>query len=288
MAASSVVWGFEGTTGRALVPSQLQLLETAAASPRALALRLDRWQRLPVGELPRLLRIELSRPLPSRPPGREAPPLFTLPSLPAGEYRLHLSSEMPRGWVMVGIARDQFSLQTIPMPAPPIDVRFGLPVRSLLVRGDEEARRTIRALAVEPIRVFRPAERLTGEVARRAVRYGATTVFFLDDRSFPEPEAFWVAGARSSTVVLQADTARPSAALHLRNGPNENRIALEAGGWRQDLQMTPGEQRTVDVPLDAVRGGRVVTVSTSAGFRPSEHDSASRDNRFLGVWVKVE
>ena len=59
--------------------------------------------------------------------------------------------------------------------------------------------------------------------ARTAVRYGQSTVFFLDDRSFPEPEAFWVGGARSSSFAIQTDDARPVASMLLRNGPLPNR-----------------------------------------------------------------
>ena len=58
-------------------------------------------------------------------------------------------------------------------------------MRAIVVRGDEQARRTVRALTIEPVSIVPAASRLTDDYARRAVRYGATTVFFLDDRSFP-------------------------------------------------------------------------------------------------------
>jgi hypothetical protein len=38
--------------------------------------------------------------------------------------------------------------------------------------------------------------------------------------------------------------------------------------------------------MDRVRGGQTLRVETSAGFRPSEQDPGSRDQRFLGVWIK--
>ena len=112
-------------------------------------------------------------------------------------------------------------------------------------------------------------------------------VYFLDERSFPEPEAFWVGGSRDSTVVIQPDVVRSSAAVRLRNGPIDNRVTLETGTWRHVLQMGAGEEQQVEVPLDAGRGGSVLRLEASAGFRPSEHDPGSRDQRFLGVWVKV-
>jgi hypothetical protein len=53
------------------------------------------------------------------------------------------------------------------------------------------------------------------------------------------------------------------------------------------MQLGPGEERQVQVPLDPARGATHITISTSAGFRPSAADPKSRDARFLGVWVKL-
>jgi hypothetical protein len=41
------------------------------------------------------------------------------------------------------------------------------------------------------------------------------------------------------------------------------------------------------VPIDPTRGAALLTVSTTAGFRPSALDPNSRDDRFLGLWIKV-
>jgi hypothetical protein len=288
MVAASIVWAFEGASGRNIVPSQLRLLEAVAAERRVLAMALDEGSHIPAGDVAGRLRLALTRPTSTRPIGRETPPMFTLPPLPAGTYRLSVMSSAPRGWVMIGIARDQFALRTIQLPAAPFDLTFPLPVRGLLVRGDEDARGVVEGLLVEPIRIFRSSERLAGDMARRAVRYADTTAFFLDDRSFPEPEAFWIGGARSSTVALQADAARPTVRLVLRNGPVDNDVTLEAGGWRRSLRMQRQEEQHIEVPLLPASGAALLTVESKAGFRPSDVDPASRDQRFLGVWIKVD
>jgi hypothetical protein len=291
MLASSVVWAVQRTSGRTASPSQLQLLDTVASHDRAVAFQLDPPARMALADVPGRLRIELSRTPGRRPAAREVAPLFALPPLPAGEYRLTPVADDPRGWLMVGITRDPrdpFALRTVQLPVPPIDLRFPVTLRSLVVRGDEDAWRTVRGLIIEPIAVEPRERRLTGDLARRAVRYGSVTTYFLDDRSFPEPQAFWVGGARDSAVVVQPDAPATAVTLFLRNAPVENRVVLQAGDWRRVLEMAPGEEQRVQVPLEAARGAGLVRIEAGSGFRPSDREPASRDQRFLGVWVKVE
>ena len=54
------------------------------------------------------------------------------------------------------------------------------------------------------------------------------------------------------------------------------------------LALVPGEERRIQVPIDHQRGAALVTIAASAGFRPSAVDPKSRDDRFLGVYVKVQ
>ena len=54
---------------------------------------------------------------------------------------------------MIGVGRDQFAIRTAPIPNPPqpVHIRLPVPVRGLIIRGDEEARQTVRGLLVEPL-----------------------------------------------------------------------------------------------------------------------------------------
>ena len=190
---------------------------------------------------------------------------------------------------MIGIGRDQFALHTSPIPstAQSVQLRLPVPVRGIFVRGDEDARRTVRGLLVEPVSLL-PSRRFDSASARTAVRYGQSSVFFLDDRSFPEPEGFWVGGAVASSFAIQRDDAHPSVSMLLRNGPVANQATLESESVRSVLEFGPGEERRVTVPVDASRGAAFVTMSVKSGFRPSAQDASSRDDRFLGIWVKIE
>lgn len=290
MVAVSVAWALEGVSGRTTVASQLQLLGAVAGHPQAAALQLDPPARITAADLPARMQLEVSRRQARRPGTRDTPPLFALPQLPAGRYRLSVAGDDGRGWLMIGISRDPrdpFAVRTVPVAAGPIDLHFPVDVRGLAIRGDEDAWRAARTLTLQPVSVTRPSDRLSTDVARRAARYGDSLVYFLDDRSFPEPEAFWVGGGRDTTFVLQPDQAEPSATLRLRNAPVDNRVTVSVGGWRRALSLAPGEEQPVEIPLDGARGGALVRVESSSGFRPAERDPASRDQRFLGVWIKV-
>ena len=231
-------------------------------------------------------------PRPSTAPGGAGPndrPLYQVAAVPAGRYRLQPQGGATAGWLMVGIGRDQFSLNSGPLTNPPhaIDLDFPVDVRAIVVRGDEQARRTVRALTIEPVSIVPAASRLAPDTARRAVRYPNVNVYFLDDRSFPEPEAFWVGGQRSSTVTVQPDAGN-AVTLLLRNAPVDNQVTFESGAWREVLSLGPGEEWRLQIPIDRHRGAALLTVTTSAGFRPSAVDPKSRDDRFLGVYIKVD
>ncbi len=131
-------------------------------------------------------------------------------------------------------------------------------------------------------------ESLTTEIARRAVRYDAAFVYFLDTRSFPEPQAFWVGGSRDSSVVIQPVPIRRVVVLTLRNAPVENRVTLESRGWEKVMTMAAGEEQRIEIPVAPGADAVPLRITSSSGFRPSEVDTGSRDQRFLGVWVKVE
>jgi hypothetical protein len=119
------------------------------------------------------------------------------------------------------------------------------------------------------------------------VTYGAATVFLMDEGCFPEPDAFWLGGARQCTFVVQSEAAGSAIPLQLRNAPVTNSVTLASGRWRETLALTPGEERHIVVPLAPGRTSALVTASSASGFRPSEHEATSRDERFLGVYLKI-
>ena len=290
MLALSVVWHLHGVDGANVTQGRLQVLRRLGDRPRAIVVALYPAARLSAAALPPMLRMMPERATIAGGAGQNDRPLYVLPGVPAGRYRLVPRTVGEGGWLMVGIGRDQFSLRSGPIPVPPqpIVLDFPVDVRAIVVRGDEQARRIVSGLDVEPMAIVPPRQRLSPEYARKAVRYGPSTVYFLDERSFPEPEAFWIGGARRSSIVLQPDTAGSTATLFVRNAPVDNQLTLETGAWREDARLAPGEERRIQVPLDRSRGATLITFTSASGFRPSAVDPASRDARFLGVWVHVQ
>ncbi len=291
MLAASIVWGVEEVSGLTPAAAQLDLLREAGTASRFVALDVSRARRIPSAGLAQRLAIETDAAGFTPGVAREDRPIFALPAIPAGEYRLSVErGGAAGGWLMVGIGRDQFAIVTRPAEefASEIPLRFPVDIRAIVVRGDEDARRAGGTLRLHPVSVLKASEKAASGRAQHAVRYGAATMFFMDDRSFSEPNGFWVGGARDSSVVFQPDSPLATTRLLVRNAPVENRLDVQAGEWRTSLALAAGEERHMDVPLDTVRGATAITFRVASGFRPSQASPQSRDERFLGVWVQPQ
>lgn len=289
MCAITLVWTLSGARGEAETPGQFELLRRLGADRHVLLLELPTLRRLAAQDVPPMLRIEPDPSTTLGGAGQNDRPLYQIASVPAGRYRLEPRGAGASGWLMVGIGRDQFSLKSGPLTAPPepIVLDFPVDVRAIVVRGDEQARRSVRGVTIEPLSIVMPGARIAAGTARRAVRYASATVFFLDDRSFPEPEAFWVGGGRTSAIVVQPDRTGAAVSILMRNGPVQNQAVLRAGEWSADVPLAPGEERRIAVPPGAAGGATMLTITATSGFRPSDRDPNSRDTRYLGVWMKI-
>jgi hypothetical protein len=286
MAASTIVWQSRRDDGLLAVPAQMEFLRHAARRPQAVRIGLQPLRTIERDALPRGLRIQPELMSNADGPAGDNAPLFAVPTVPAGEYHLRAGLRNTGGRLTIGIGPDPRPIDG-GVADSTMTLRLPVDVRALVIRGDDEARRNVRGLVIEPVSLVHPVDRLTDELAVAVSKYGETTVFFLDRNSFPEPDSFWVGGGLDSSIVLAPQTPRPAVALLLRNAPVENRVVIQSGGWRQELPLQPGEERRIGVPIDVRRGSSLIRVSVSSGFRPSEIDATSTDQRFLGVWIKV-
>jgi hypothetical protein len=289
MFASTITWSLIGSAHAGELAGQLDLLRRIASGDRAIGVGLSPWRRLPSGGIATALRLQLTSPPPTESPIDSDAPLFVLPGVPAGRYRLVPHARGVVGVLSVGIGAEPFDARFGETTAvsQPILVQVPVDVRSLVVRGDAAAWRVMRGLSVEALALVPASARLSDEYARRAVRYHDATVYFLDDRSFPEPSAFWVGGGCSSAVVVRFDRMRSVASFFLRNAPVVNRVSIGVEHWQNEIELQPGEERRIVIPVDPRRDANLITVTTSSGFRPSAVDPSSQDHRFLGVWMQV-
>jgi hypothetical protein len=284
MGTLRLLWPPNDSTGVRPVISQIDLLRAAADERR---IGLDYSARVPRRVSPdaavQTMRVES----PARMLAGDEPPALVLPGwIPAGTYELQLNAPGPAPAlyevrvmrtlppVLTGDARIQ--------PSPLLTVPADVP--AIIVRGPGLA-----ASSVRPRHIFTRREGGGERRARSARRYGDTVVWYLDGNAFNEPQGFWVRGAADSTVILQPDQARrPAVRVLVRNGaaPNHVTLALADGSWREPLELAPGSEREVEVPISPKLGCAALRVASRDGFRPSEVDRGSTDSRFLGVWIE--
>lgn len=217
-------------------------------------------------------------------------------SLPAGTYNIDvtfgdrvpsrptpLSLQIGR----IGVALETWNLQ--PQPGEQWRTSLWLPVDANFVgfRGPLEMERAIAAIAITPSAIVNAGARPKLPPVMSAAIYHGSMVVFHDEQMYPEPEGFWTIGRRSSGVTVAAQPGRTyPIVLRIHSGAQANHVTISTFGWQKQYALVPGN--AVDVELPVVAGGVIpLTISTDNGFSPKAIDPASRDPRFLGIWVGV-
>jgi hypothetical protein len=159
-------------------------------------------------------------------------------------------------------------------------------VSRLVVDADMQTRRALRDISIRAVRVAAAAERTTDGESTHAARYGPTTVFLMDSNAYLEPTGAWIAGGATASLVLAPDPGTPIQ-LFVRNGPRQNHVTVESGGWHEAAALAPAEERLIAVPLLPGRRAALLRITSSAAWRPSDVDEASGDRRVLGCWIET-
>lgn len=122
---------------------------------------------------------------------------------------------------------------------------------------------------------------------RAAAQFAGAGVIFLDDMAFVEADGFWVRGKETAEfLVVPSDSAAETVKLFLRNGAVPNVISIESGTFQRLLNLQPGEERELSVPVVPGQGAPI-SVASGDSFVPAEKNPASADHRALGVWVEI-
>jgi hypothetical protein len=96
-----------------------------------------------------------------------------------------------------------------------------------------------------------------------------------------EPVGFWTGGNTSAKLVLSSDEEVKFVDVDVRAGPLPSVVVARDGEWSTRVELGAGEHRLVTLPVNAL-----VSLETSGGFRPVDHDPGSTDRRLLGVRIE--
>jgi hypothetical protein len=218
-------------------------------------------------------------------------------TLPAGTYRIDVTFNERGGeqaWPLslqigrVGPPLESWTVRA--QPGQTWTTTLWLPVNASFVglRGPVELERAIASIAITPIDVVNAGTRPNVPVVTAAAHYGDASMFFHDDRMYPEDKGFWTLGGHTSEVTVAVPPNRTTpVVLRIHPGAKANSATFSTFGWQQEYSLVPGESAEIELPTMA--GGVVpLTIAVDAGFYPRDLDQASTDSRFLGIWVEVK
>lgn len=286
MIALSTVWQLnaahpltEGTAGPAL-------LRRVDGDARQLAIQYRPFKRLRPHQIPPLL------PLLAPPPAvaRADAPLASVSNAPAGTYTIEATLTGDVGRIIAGLDLQPGPLWTWDVAGVRGPWRQTVTLANdahvLRVDTDPQARAAVERVSIRAERRLASHERVTDRLAWRAARHGRATVFLLDGRSYVETDGSWIVGGASADFAVVRD---PGAQLRLfvRNSAIENTVTVDANGWHESIALTPREERTLDLPVEANRPGVVLRVASARGARPADVEEGNRDKRFLGCWIEM-
>jgi hypothetical protein len=126
-------------------------------------------------------------------------------------------------------------------------------------------------------------------------------VFFLDDNAYGKESetdaSFWLMGERRAELLLRSDDPRRLLRLSLRAGAVDTVVTAGIGGKEIDIPVAAGRQADVVIALPPGFPNKharpvetpgptyiwVLSLESSAGFRPADVEPGSTDTRMLGV-----
>lgn len=217
-------------------------------------------------------------------------------SLPAGHYHIEVrfNDQVPSRPApfslqigRVGPPLQTWMLQPAPGESWQTDLWLALDASFVGFRGPVEIERAIASITITPSTVVDAGARpLVGEVLSAAT-YQGVMFYFHNEQMYPEPSGFWTIGRRSADVTVAVAPGRTEpVVLRIHSGAQANNATITTFGWRRDYALVPGQAAEVELPV--VAGGVIpLTISTDNGFSPRDIDPASKDPRFLGIWVEI-
>lgn len=289
MTASTAVWAVHHRDG--LAPAKSQLAFVGDWHPEWQSLDLQWRKPYRVGPTQLLRRIEV--PAEKRDAAHRTAAVFMAPPMGAADYQITVDGSRPwRGELVASVGKggqpaERWRLEDLAADQSTLSFRLPVPVSEIRVAGDDAALSSIRhvGLRVGALDARAPRDVLP---AHAAIRYGRLRAFFLDDRSYVEPNGFWTRGGTTMTAVIDPDDdAASGVTVRVQSGPVATTADLAVGSWTAHVNLGPEQWQDVVLPASADGRDRVLSIRTGSMFLPVEHNTRSRDFRHLGVWVEL-
>jgi hypothetical protein len=279
-----------------VAPVQHAALDEFDTTARPIAIVYDPIRVVPAAAVPPLMRFEAV-------PGlRRAPqPVRVLLnmrlSLPAGRYRAELTPRANTALagtigLQVGRLGPPQQSWTVAEPAGAVWAReFELALDSNFIgfRGDGAVESALARITVTPVEVVDVHARINRPPVTATAILGGLPAYFHDAHANLEAAGFWVRGRTAAEVTFGVHPeSRPRGIrLQMHGGPAHTRVRIATPVWSTEVQLTPGQNASVDVPALDTQRLLPVSIAPEGGFVPAEHGGAAGDRRLLGCWVEV-
>ena len=279
-----------------IAPGQYASLDQFDTTARPIAVVYDPMRVVPAAAVPPLMRLEAT-------PGlRRAPqPVRVLLnmrlSLPAGRYRAELTPQPDAALagvvgLQVGRLGPPQQSWTLAEPAGAAWSReFDLALDTNFVgfRGDGVLESALARITVTPLEVVDVHDRIARPPVTATAILGGLPAYFHDAHANLEAAGFWVRGRAAAEVTfgVHPDSRPRGVRLQLHGGPVPTRVRIATPVWATEVQLTPGENTSVDVPALDTQRLLPVSIAVEGGFIPAEHGGSAGDRRLLGCWVEV-
>lgn len=119
-------------------------------------------------------------------------------------------------------------------------------------------------------------------------------LYFQDDNHYgKELAGFWTKGKRQTSVILKSN--KPVANIHLEwHGLEEGTTTIQVGPAKKNISRSKTKGLAGKVSFPAPKGFPLakgylytITISDTSGFVPYQLDENVRDNRYLGVFIRI-
>ena len=152
-----------------------------------------------------------------------------------------------------------------------------------------EAAQAISAVEIVPEHVVPRSARPKPSTIRFAERIGDEAgrhAFHLDSHIYVEPGGLWVRGGRAASILVSPDGASVLF-VTIQNGAEPGPVTVEVAGRRERVALDGWEERRFRIPLGGDEVLVPITITAANGFRPVMVDPTSRDERWLGCFVRL-